>query len=84
VPTASGPAPLLDASPEVSGRQNWASLVLLSIAVLGQLPQISVPGAEVGGAPIGISLIGAAGSDERLLDLAAELASVEPSRTQSA
>jgi Asp-tRNA(Asn)/Glu-tRNA(Gln) amidotransferase A subunit family amidase len=47
--------------------------------VLGQLPQISLPGTEVDGAPVGLSLIGAWGSDERLLDLAAELPSVEAS-----
>ena len=79
LPTASGPAPFLDATREVTRPQTWASLVLCSIAVLGQLSQISLPGTEVDGAPIGLSLIGAWGSDERLLDLAAELPSVEAS-----
>lgn len=46
------------------------ALSLLCIAGLGGLPQVSLPVATVDGCPMGISLIGARGSDEVLLAMA--------------
>ena len=49
------------------------AMCLLCIAGLGGLPQISVPFARQDNLPLGVSLIGAPGSDMLLLALAAEL-----------
>ena len=49
------------------------SLPLLCSAGLGGLPQISIPIADVGGVPLGLSLIGPAGRDRALIDLAATI-----------
>ena len=38
--------------------------------------KVSLPVARVDGLPVGLSLIGPAGSDERLLELAEDLAAV--------
>jgi amidase len=37
------------------------------------MPQITLPLADVHGAPFGISLLGPRGSDKRLIDLAAKI-----------
>lgn len=49
-------------------------LALLCPAGLAGLPQVSLPLAQVGGLPLGVSLIGAPGSDEWLLHLAERVA----------
>lgn len=49
------------------------AMCLLCIAGLGGLPQISLPLAAQDGLPLGVSLIGAPGSDMRLLALAREV-----------
>ena len=69
LPTTSGVAPKLR---DEDARTRFAipSLLMLSIAVLGGLPQISVPAATVEGLPVGLSLVGPAGADEGLLELA--------------
>ena len=48
---------------------------LLCIAGLGGLPQISLPRVTQGGLPLGLSFIGAPGSDMNLLALAVNLVS---------
>ena len=50
-----------------------AGLSLSSIASLCGLPQVSLPLASVAGLPLGLGLIGAAGSDEALLDLSCRI-----------
>ena len=45
-----------------------------SLAGLGGLPQVTIPAGTVTGCPVGFSLLGWAGGDEALLDLACELA----------
>ena len=47
---------------------------LTCIAGLAGLPQISIPAGTAAGCPAGLSLIGWAGADEALLDLACRLA----------
>jgi amidase len=49
------------------------ALTLLCVAGLGGLPQVSLPFADYEDCPMGVSLIGPAGSDEALLDVATEL-----------
>ncbi len=39
------------------------------------VPQVSIPSAEVGGLPVGLSIIGARGSDAMLVAVARALAS---------
>lgn len=46
---------------------------LTSLAGLGGLPQVTIPAGTVGGCPVGFSLLGWAGGDEALLDLACEI-----------
>ncbi|MGI9435319.1 MAG: amidase [Geminicoccaceae bacterium] len=49
------------------------AICLLCIAGLGGLPQVSLPMAMIDGLPLGLSLIGAAGSDLQLLMLVEQL-----------
>jgi len=76
----------LPTSPRVAPRKGLAqdtleieyrtqAMRLLCIAGLGGLPQVSVPLAMQDGLPLGLSLIGAPGSDMLLLALAAQLLS---------
>ncbi|MEL6785739.1 MAG: amidase, partial [Pseudomonadota bacterium] len=46
------------------------ALMLLCLSGLSGLPQITLPLAQVYGAPLGVSLIGPRGSDKRLVDIA--------------
>jgi amidase len=46
---------------------------LTCIASICGVPQLSFPAAEIDGCPIGLSLIGARGSDQTLLELAERL-----------
>ena len=76
LPTAPGPAPKLGES--LSARKSYqrALFALVSIASTIGTPQINLPVAEVEGLPIGLSLIGAKGSDEMLTAFAREVAAV--------
>lgn len=56
------------------------ALSLLCIAGLGGLPQVTLPVATVDGCPMGISLLGARGSDEVLLAMAQRFADAYPMR----
>lgn len=70
IPTGPGPAPRLDATRDEFNAFRMEALGLLSIAGHAGLPQISMPGAKLDGAPIGLSLVGRKGSDGALLSLA--------------
>ncbi|MFM1814811.1 MAG: hypothetical protein RLZ98_1506 [Pseudomonadota bacterium] len=74
LPTAPGPAPLKTADDHEIERYRAAALSLLCTAGLAGLPQISIPGAMVAGAPVGFSIVGARGQEGLLLALAAALA----------
>jgi len=67
VPSAVGIAPLLNTAAEELNEWRLKTIMLTSIAGLAGLPQVTMPLAELDGLPIGLSLIGAAGSDELVL-----------------
>ncbi len=73
LPTVTDVAPLRGVAEQERRAFVFPSLCLLSIAVLGGLPQISVPGATLDGLPVGLSLVGAPASDEQLLELVCAL-----------
>jgi amidase len=74
LPTTPRAAPLRG-SPltEIEIVQRQQAMALLCTAGLGGLPQISLPVADVAGAPVGLSIIARRGADIDLLGLAAEI-----------
>jgi amidase len=71
VPTAPKVAPLNEpASLDRSSDYYHLTVAYNALAGVGRLPQVTMPLAIAGGAPIGLSLIGAAGEDAFLLDVA--------------
>ncbi|TPW30492.1 amidase [Martelella alba] len=69
-PTAPGPAPLLTAGNDAVEDFRNRALSMLAIAGHGGLPQLSIPLGLVDGAPIGLSLVAAPGSDRLLIETA--------------
>lgn len=74
-PTAPCIAPKRDATLETLNDVRLRSQELSCIAGLAGLPQISVPAGKVDGAPVGLSFMGARGTDTMLTALAAAIAS---------
>jgi amidase len=74
LPTTPTPAPLL--GERLSTRQVVQSRLFASVSIASTtgLPQITLPLAEVEGLPVGLSLMGARGSDEMLIAFAREVA----------
>jgi amidase len=70
IPSAPDIAPRLQAAGEEVEAFRKRVQRLTSIAGLAGLPHVNLSGLEVDGAPVGLSLIGAAGSDRFLLKLA--------------
>jgi len=62
--------PLPDRKPGAQGASTYypRTLALTSVAGLGRLPQISMPGAEADGVPVGLSLLAGHGQDAFLLE----------------
>ena len=75
-PTSPCPAPLLTASAAEQERVRLATQCVTSIAGLAGLPEVTLPAARVDGLPVGLSLVGEAGSDRALLSLAKRAAGV--------
>lgn len=73
VPAAPSPAPLLTADEATLDEMRTRILGLTCPAGHAGLPQMSLPLGRVDGLPVGLGIIGAAGTDERLLDLAVRL-----------
>jgi amidase len=71
LPTAPGIAPRLNTPPPELEVFRSRAFALLSIAGLARLPQISLPLGTFDGCPLGLSLIGPRGSDQGMLDWAA-------------
>ncbi len=70
LPSAPGIAPRLDTPAADLVEHRGRALGLTCIAGLARLPQVSLPLAQVEGCPLGLSLIGPAGSDLGLLAFA--------------
>jgi amidase len=67
LPTVPDIAPLLNSDPKATEDFRTRALTLLCIAGLARLPQVTLPVGRFNGCPIGLSLIGARGSDMTLL-----------------
>jgi amidase len=74
IPTVPDIAPPLKLPPSETVSVRERSLSLLCVAGLGGLPQVNLPLVLRDGCPLGISLVGPRGSDERLLALATRVA----------
>lgn len=74
LPSAPGIAPRRNAEAGVFDALRAAALQLLCPAGHAGLPQVSLPLGTLDGLPLGLSVMGAAGSDEQLLALAVRLA----------
>ncbi|MEP1209618.1 MAG: amidase [Rhizobiaceae bacterium] len=70
LPTAPSCAPLKSESEETLQAFREQALMLLCLSGNSGLPQITLPLAEVHGAPLGLSMIGPRGSDKRLIAIA--------------
>lgn len=70
LPTSPDVAPRLEAQSAELDDFRRRALRLLCAAGLGALPQVSIPAVEIGGLPLGLSLVGAPRSDRALLALA--------------
>ena len=74
LPTTVSPAPLLGQRVSERHTLRLRNSALTSIAGNTGRPQISLPLAEADGLPVGLSLLGDHGADERLIELAREIA----------
>jgi amidase len=74
LPSAPCIAPRIDTPAAEMDAYRTRVMRLTCTAGLGGLPQVSIPAGTVAGCPVGLSLIGWAGGDEALLDLAVILA----------
>lgn len=70
LPTAPGPALRRDSDGAARGAFYRAALTLTSAAGHAGLPALSLPAAEVGNCPVGLSVLAGAGQDEALFDFA--------------
>ena len=74
LPSAASLAPRLDADPAQVDAVRLRTMAITCIAGIAGLPQVSVPAASADGVPLGVSLLGPAGSDLALIRLAVQLA----------
>lgn len=74
LPSAASLAPRRDADPAEVDAVRLRTMAITCIAGLAGLPQVSVPMAAPHGTPLGVSLLGPAGSDRALIALATSLA----------
>jgi amidase len=74
LPTAPSAAPLRRSpSGDIEVAFRARAISLLCIAGLGGLPQLTLPLGTLDGCPLGLSIVGARGTDSALLALAASL-----------
>jgi amidase len=74
-PTAAGLPPLISASPQELKEKKYSrrTLMIASIACIGDLPEISLPYAETDGIPVGLSFAAAHRKDELLVQAVRQL-----------
>jgi amidase len=75
-PTSPCAAPLLTAVAEEQDAVRQATIGVTAIAGFCGLPEVTLPAGTVGGAPVGLSLVGGHGHDRALLALACDAAAV--------
>lgn len=80
LPTMPGAAPLRTASVATLEGYRGHAMRLLCIAGLAGCPQVTLPLLSASGAPLGLSLVAAPGTDRQLLRIAARLARALPAR----
>ena len=73
LPSAPDVAPLCDLPQLALSDHRARALGMLAIAGLAGAPQLSLPMLQGAGGPIGLSLLGARGSDRDLFDLAEQI-----------
>jgi len=73
-PTSPVPAPRRDAPPSEIQSVRERTIAVTSLSGFAGLPELTVPGALADGAPVGLSLMAARGSDRALLALAEAMA----------
>jgi len=74
VPSAAGLAPLLNASGQAVDALRMRTMHITCIAGISGVCQVSIPFKNKEGLPVGVSLIGPAGSDQAVIHLVTELA----------
>ena len=74
VPTSPAPAPLRTTDQSVLDTLRDTIQRVGAISALAGIPEVTIPAAKVDGAPVGLSLLGARGSDLALLALAKRVA----------
>jgi amidase len=74
LPTVPVLPPLRSGSEQEVATYRARTLLFTGIATIGGLPEVTLPLARAHGCPVGVSLIAARGSDERLLALAETIA----------
>lgn len=73
LPTAPGPAPVMNWDAKLLDDFRYRIIALTCIAGHAGLPQVTMPAGEADGAPVGLSIIGPKDSDGWLLSLAEQL-----------
>ena len=74
LPSAAGLAPLLNATGQAVDALRLRTMHITCVAGISGVCQVSIPFRNRSGIPVGVSIIGPAGSDQALIDLATELA----------
>ncbi|MGD0810948.1 MAG: amidase [Acidimicrobiales bacterium] len=72
-PSASGPAPPFDMTPEAKDELRGRTLTLTAPAGMVGAPVLSLPLAEVDGLPVGVALVGLPGDDDALVEIAGQV-----------
>lgn len=83
-PTSPGVAPLRSTPQQDLEKFRNAALTMLCVAGHAGLPQLSIPIAKLDGAPVGLSLVGAKGTDSGLMRAAEKFPADAPRRTEAA
>ena len=73
LPTLPGPAPRLTADASALAQFRTGASLSFAIGGLAGVPWLTLPLGQIDGAPVGLSLVGAVGTDRRLVMIAAEL-----------
>ena len=73
LPTLAGPGPRRDADAQTLAKFRTSASLSFAIGGLAGVPWLTLPVGTIEGAPIGLSLVGAAGTDRRLVELSAKL-----------